>query len=644
MFAFGHVLNIQSFLFLLNLEIKRARRYQNCMSLLSHTFGHLDPSVGEKASISLKTIASLLKSELRDTDIVGQGGGNRLLFMLPHADMARAHNVRQRLEKILHYYGFGKNSFTIEIDEVCFPTHATNVDELLRRAGISALERSETIHERTEQVSRQSEERWRSLVQNIPDIILVVARDGKILEVNRSVSGATVEETIGKSVYDNVAPEHRNTVRKLLERVFQTGKPDTYEILGVGQHGLNTAWYETRIVPNERNRQVVAVTLISTDITERKRMEERLREHGERFRRLIEDARNIVYRFRLVPAKGFEYLSPAAADITGYTLEELYADYNLGFKLVHPDDRHLLEAMAKGDTTKRKPFIIRWVRKDGKITWTEHQNIPICDEAGTLVSVEGVARDITEGKGKEPDEEIGRAMADLARSKTELEQLALITSRELDEPVRMVARYVYLLARRYKGKLDSDADKFIDHVLYGTNRMQRLINDLLAYSRVDSEGKDFAPANCEKVFDRTIVNLKKVIEESDAAVSHDPLPTVMADESQLIQLFQHLIGNAIKFREDEPPGVHVSVEKRENEWLFSVQDNGIGIDPEHFERIFMIFQRLNSEAKYRGAGIGLSISRKIVERHGGRIWVNSEPGKGSTFYFTIPIADGIGSE
>ena len=134
------------------------------------------------------------------------------------------------------------------------------------------------------------------------------------------------------------------------------------------------------------------------------------------------------------------------------------------------------------------------------------------------------------------------------------------------------------------------------------------------------------------------VSLKKAIEESSAAVSHDPLPTVMADESQLIKLFQHLIGNAVKFREEEePPGIHVSVEKRENEWLFSVQDNGVGIDPKHFERIFMIFQRLDSEANYHGTGIGLSICKKIVERHGGRIWVNSEPGKGSTFYFTIPI-------
>jgi light-regulated signal transduction histidine kinase (bacteriophytochrome) len=226
----------------------------------------------------------------------------------------------------------------------------------------------------------------------------------------------------------------------------------------------------------------------------------------------------------------------------------------------------------------------------------------------------------------------------LARSNAELEHLANVTTHEMDEPLHMVARCVTLLERRYKGKLDANTEKIIGYALDGVNRMQRLANDLLAYTRVCSEEKDFVPTNCEAVFDRAIANLREAIEESDAAVSHDALPTVMADGSQLIQLFQNLIGNAVKFREAEPPGVHVSAEKKENEWLFSVQDNGIGIDPEHYERIFMIFHRLQSEAGYPGTGIGLSICKKIVERHGGRIWVSSDPGKGSTFYFTIPMA------
>jgi len=522
--------------------------------------------------------------------------------------------------------------------------------------GITALEKSETNRTWGEEALRQSEERWRSLVRKIPDIILVVARDGTILAVNRSVSGGIVEETIGKSVYDNVAPEHCDTIRKSLERVFQTGKFDTYEILGVGPHGLNTTWYETRVVPNERDRQVVAVTLISRDITERKRAKERAREDGERFRRLVEGLHNIVYRYRFTPISGFEYISPAVKNITGYTPEELYADPDLGSKLVYPDDRHLLEGVGKGDITPDAPFILRWLRKDGTIIWTEQKNVPIYDEAGNLVAVEGIARDITERKG--PEEGIKRTMAELVLSKAELEQLAYVTSHELEEPLRMVARYVYLLTRRYKGKLASNGDRFIGYILDGADRMQRVFSDLLAYSRVGSEGKDFTLTNCEAVFDRAIANLRQAIEASDAAVSHGALPTVMADESQLIQVFQNLIGNAIKFHGEEAPGVLVSAEKIEkskiripkpeihnakseiqNEWLFSVQDNGIGIDPEHSERIFMIFERLHNEADYPGTGVGLSICKKIVERHGGRIWVNSEPGKGSTFYFTIPVQE-----
>ncbi len=635
MFAFGHVLNRESLLFLLNLETKRARRYQNHLSLLSLTFGHLDPSLEENTSISLKTLASLLRGGLRDTDMVGQDGGNRLLFMLPYADMERVHKVRERLEKILYEYGFGREGFTVEINEVCFPTHAKNVDDLLRMAGIPPLEKAKTERKSAKEAFRQSEERWRSLAKNIPDIILVVARDGTILAANRTVSGATVEETIGKSVYENVAPEHCDTIRKSLERAFQTGKPDTYEILGVGPHGLNTAWYETRVVPKERDRQVIAVTLISTDITARKRAEERVRERGERLNRLVEDLNNIVYRYRFTPTSGFEYISSAAADITGYTPEELYADPNLGFKLVHPDDRHLLEAVEKGDRAPGTLLSLRWVRKDGAIIWIEQQNVPIYDEMGNVVAVEGIARDITERK--RGAEELERAMAELARSNAELEQLTCVTSHELQEPLHMVARCVNLLQRRYKDKIDSHTEKIIGYALDGASRMQRLINDLLVYSRVDSEGKDFAPNNCEAIFDRALANLKAMVEESGAVVSHDALPTVMGDDSQLTQLFQNLIGNAIKFHGEEPPGVHVSAQKKENEWLLSVQDNGIGIDPEHSERVFMIFQRLHTEADYPGTGIGLSICKKIVERHGGRIWVDSEPGKGSTFYFTIPM-------
>jgi light-regulated signal transduction histidine kinase (bacteriophytochrome) len=193
------------------------------------------------------------------------------------------------------------------------------------------------------------------------------------------------------------------------------------------------------------------------------------------------------------------------------------------------------------------------------------------------------------------------------------------------------------LARRYKGQLDADADDFIAFAVDGANRMQRLINDLLTWSRLATRGRSLEPTDCNSALGQTRVNLSAAIEESNALVTNDDLPTVMADEAQLVRLFQNLIDNAIKFRSQEPPRVHVSAEQKENEWLFSVRDNGIGIEPQYHERIFVIFQQLHGKEEYPGTGIGLAICKRIVERHGGRIWVESELGEGSTFYLTIPV-------
>jgi light-regulated signal transduction histidine kinase (bacteriophytochrome) len=227
-------------------------------------------------------------------------------------------------------------------------------------------------------------------------------------------------------------------------------------------------------------------------------------------------------------------------------------------------------------------------------------------------------------------------MKELEKSNKELENFAYVVSHDLQEPLRMISTYLQLLGIRYKGKLDSDADEFIGFAVDGATRMHALIDGLLMYSRVSTGEKMFEPIDSKKVLDLALENLQVAIEETSAIVTHDPLPTVMADDLQIGQLYQNLIGNAIKFHGEEPPRVHVSAEQKENEWLFSVRDNGIGIDSKYGESIFTVFQRLHKKSEYPGTGLGLAISKKIVERHGGRIWVESKPGEGSTFYFTIP--------
>ncbi len=365
----------------------------------------------------------------------------------------------------------------------------------------NALQTEITERKKAEDTLRESEEKWRSLVENAPNIITLTDRNGTIQFINQTVSGFNVKDTIGTSVYDYIQPEHYDLVREAFNRVFKTGKTDGYEIKGSGPDG-SIVWYETRISPIKHDSEVVGMILVTSDITERKRMEEALK----------------------------------------------------------------------------------------------HSN-------------------------------------------TELEQFAYIASHDLQEPLRMVTSYTQLLEKRYKDRLDADAHDFIGYAVDGATRMQRMINDLLTYSRVGRQGKEFQTTNCEDVFSYVLANLQLAIEESGALVTHDPLPTVMADESQLVQLFQNLLSNAITYRNQESPRVRVSAEQKVNEWVFAISDNGIGIEPQYFDRLFKLFQRLHA-GSYPGSGIGLAVCKRIIERHGGRIWVESKVGKGSTFYFTIPLEGG----
>ena len=270
--------------------------------------------------------------------------------------------------------------------------------------------------------------------------------------------------------------------------------------------------------------------------------------------------------------------------------------------------------------------------QDGHVTSVLYNASVYKDEDGTVKGVFAAARDIT--RQKKADLKVQQAQEELERSNKELEQFAYVASHDLQEPLRMVSSYTQLLAKRYKDKLDQDANEFIQYAVDGAERMRTLIDSLLAYSRVSKQATQLEPTDSKTVLDEALANLQGTIQESGVVVTAGELPTVKADKSQLGQLFQNLIGNAIKFCGAEPR-IQISAEERTDDWLFSVRDNGIGIAPEQFERIFLVFQRLNTREEYAGTGIGLSVCKKIVERHGGKFWPESEPGKGTTFYFTL---------
>jgi PAS domain S-box-containing protein len=317
-----------------------------------------------------------------------------------------------------------------------------------------------------------------------------------------------------------------------------------------------------------------------------------------------------------------------AGEMLGQSLDAVY----YRFRLFRSEEREtVFGSLTRTGAWHGQSTLVR----DGHQVCVELTITPLRDEDGEAIGFLAVARDVS-GR-KQAEAALEQYAGELARSNAELEQFAYVASHDLQEPLRMVTLYTQLLEKRYKARLDADADEFIDYVVDGAKRMHQLINDLLSYSRVSSHGKEFELTDCETVLKRALTNLRTAVEESRAEVTHDALPTLLADGMQLVQLFQNLLSNALKFRGEEPPRVHVSAAPDGKKWLFSVRDNGIGINPDCAERIFIIFQRLHGIKDYPGTGIGLAICKRIVQRHGGRIWVESEPGKGATFHFTLPM-------
>jgi PAS domain S-box-containing protein len=481
-------------------------------------------------------------------------------------------------------------------------------------------------------VRRAAEAKYRALLEAAPDAMVVVNQFGEIVLLNIQAEkqfGYRRDELVGQQVR-NIIPEGfaerliadalRSSADALAQQIG-TG----IELVGLRRNGSEFP-IEMMLSPLE-SAEGILVTAAIRDISVRRTAE-------AKYRALLEaspDAMVVVNQsgeivlLNVQAEKQFGYFRD---ELVGQKVENIIPE---GFaeRLIADALRSSADALAQQIGTGIE---LVGLRKNGSEFPIEIMLSPLEGVDGILVTA--AIRDITVRKDAEL--ELVQNVADLKRSNEELEQFAYVASHDLQEPLRMVASYTQLLSRRYKGRLDTDADEFIAFAVDGANRMQRLIQDLLAYSRVGTKGKDLSDTSSEEALQQALANLRGTIAESGALVTHDLLPLVKADESQLVQLFQNLIGNGIKYQKTGVPKIHISASRNGGrKWIFSVQDNGLGIDPQYFERIFGMFQRLHKREEFEGTGIGLAICKKIVERHGGSISVESQPGHGSTFQFAL---------
>ena len=369
---------------------------------------------------------------------------------------------------------------------------------------------------------------------------------------------------------------------------------------------------------------------IIRDITERKHADETLRRTEQNLNLAV--GRVGTWNWDLV--SGCLEWSPRAKAMFGMDADT-EVTHERFLAALEPDDRDAAEAAIRESLAAGTDCDLEYraVWPDGTVRWIYDLGRVYADASGNPLRMAGSMLDITDRRLAEED--LRALVRDLSRSNSELERFAYIASHDLQEPLRMVASYTQLLQRRYEGKLDPEADEFIEYAVDGAKRMQTLINELLAYSRVGTQGAPFVATDLEVVVSDVLRVMEPTLSEAGAIVTHDPMPTVRCDALQIGRVFQNLLANAAKFRGDEPPRIHIGVTVSGGDWIFCVKDNGIGIEPAYFDRIFVIFQRLESRADYEGTGMGLAICKRIIERHGGRIWVESRRGAGSTFYFIL---------
>jgi PAS domain S-box-containing protein len=478
--------------------------------------------------------------------------------------------------------------------------------------------------------------------------MMITDLDGCITYVNpaflRLWAYESREEILGRQLADFVIDAEQ--AREMLQPLRRHGSW-AGEHVAVRKNGTLRVVQRSATVVTNLDGEPLCLASSFMDITDRKHVEQSLRTSEARYRNIVEA---VPVGITLTDERGIiTYYSARARAMFGVADDQVALGTNYRRWIAQGQlENELRQGAGNPGTTPLTE--LRLLRADGSEFWGEVTSVLIEEEfagagrpRGSIIVVQDISA------RKQANEALARYAAELERSNQELEQFAYVASHDLQEPLRMVASYVQLLSKDFAGELGPEADEYIGFAVDGARRMQRLIDDLLAFSRVGTRGRQFEPVDCNQVLQDVLRSLKLAIDEVQAQITYDFLPTVQGDRGQIYQLFQNLLANALKFHGSAPPAIEVgavwqpsgaSTGSSSGEegagWLFSVRDNGIGIEPQYFDRIFVIFQRLHSRAHYSGTGIGLAICKKIVERHGGRIWVESTPGEGATFYFRLP--------
>jgi PAS domain S-box-containing protein len=526
--------------------------------------------------------------------------------------------------------------------------------------GVYGIYNDITERKETEKALRNSEERYRAFVQQSSEGILRFEflepipvrvpvteqikhtfRYGFLAECNDNLARmrgfSSAEKIVGLRLSEFLPesePGNVEYIRKFIESGYRLTDTESHMVDSDG----NRKFFLSSLVGIVEDDKVIRAWGTQKDITQTKIADEELSKIQFRLATLLSNLPDVVL---YETGGGKEFYSENVIDLLGYPASKFTANPQFFNSIIHPGDYKVLEGKIKAWEAAGKPGILntefRCRRADGTYIWIEDHMVSVKIDEGPE-NMAGVLINVTEHKGTE--EKLKMLAEKLSVSNKELEQFAYVASHDLQEPLRMVASYIQLLQRRYKGQISKEADEFIGFAVDGVVRMKTLINDLLIYSRVNTREFPAEPTDINKIIEQVKVNLKTAIEEADAVIEYENLPTVNCSPLQITQLFQNLISNAIKFRSDErPPRVQITAKLTDDEWMFSVADNGIGIEKEYTERVFVIFQRLHNYNEYPGTGIGLAICKKIVEKFGGHIWVESEPGKGSTFNFTVPIIE-----